>query len=425
MCLANAKEVSIRVKSLEMTNAVAQVTAEVRQPVPAEAIAVQPGEAWPFYAEDEVEAAAQVLRSGRVNQWTGSTVFEFQDACTARFGGSNGIALANGSLALELALRAFRIGPGDEVVVSPRSFVASASCVRLVGATPVFAEVDRDSGNITPASIAAVLTERTRAVIPVHLAGWPADMPGIMKLAEARRLFVIEDCAQAHGAQIGGRSVGAFGHSSAFSFCQDKIISTGGEGGFTSFQDPECWEWAWSYKDHGKSWSKVSSPPSQPGFRWLHDSIGTNWRLTGPQAAIGLLQLQKLEEWHALRARNAAIWTEALTTVPGLRVPLPPEEARHAFYKLYAYVDVPDGAEELRDRILREAGEAGLRVFSGSCSEIYLEEAFMDMPRPELPIARELGKTSLMVEVHPTLRRDLLEQRADLLARIATAVLAG
>lgn len=380
-------------------------------------------EHWPHYAADEIEAVAEVLRSGRVNQWTGDTVFAFQEACTQTFGGGRGLALANGSVALELALKAFGIGPGDEVIVSPRSFVASASCVRLVGATPVFADVDRNSGNISVAAIESVLTERTRAVIPVHLAGWPADMRGIMSLAERHDIRVIEDCAQAHGAEIDGASVGSFGHAAAFSFCQDKIMSTGGEGGYTSFKDAQDWEWAWSFKDHGKSWKKVSSPPKQPGFRWLHDSVGTNWRLTGPQAAIGLLQLQKLTHWRELRTKNASIWAAALADVPNLRVPMPSSDLTHAFYKFYAYVDVPEGGEELRDAILRRATEAGLRLFSGSCSEIYLEDAFSDMARPDLPVARELGKTSLMMEVHPTLRPDLLQARADFLAGVMTELL--
>ena len=380
-------------------------------------------EHWPFYAEDEIEAAVALLRAGRVNQWTSDAVFAFQDALTKRFGGGHGIALANGSVALELPLRAFNIGPGDEVVVTPRSFVASASCVRLVGATPVFADVAPDSGNVTAQTIEAVLSARTKAIIPVHLAGWPVEMPAIMALAKQRGLIVIEDCAQAHGAEIDGRSVGSFGDAAAFSFCQDKIISTGGEGGFTSFRDAELWEWAWSFKDHGKSWAKVNKLPRQPGFRWLHDTVGTNWRLTAPQAAIGLKQLDKLDDWRAARTRNAGIWAEALTGIPALRVPMPPEGLRHAFYKLYAYVDAGPDSERLRDEILRRATEAGLRIFSGSCSEVYREVAFADLPCPSLPVARALGEASVMVEVHPTLRPDLLAVRAEILANIVRKVL--
>ncbi|HEX8224731.1 MAG TPA: DegT/DnrJ/EryC1/StrS aminotransferase family protein [Allosphingosinicella sp.] len=386
-------------------------------------LAQTPAERWPFYDEDEIEAVASVLRSGKVNQWTGGDVFAFQAAMERRFQGGHGIALANGSLALEVALRAFGIGPGDEVIVTPRTFVASAFCAMLVGATPVFADVDADSGNITADTIRAVLTDRTRAIVPVHLAGWPADMEPIMALARERGIKVVEDCAQAVGAEIGGRTIGSFGDAAAFSFCQDKIISTGGEGGYTSFQDRDAWNWAWSFKDHGKSHAKAFEPNPRPGFRWLHDSVGTNWRMPGPLAAIGLAQLAKLDRWVDIRRRNAAIWTEALASVPGLNVPVPGETVRHACYKHYVYLDDVPEAQELRDTILARAGEAQLRVFSGSCSEVYLEHAFDALERPDLPVARSLGRRSLMVEVHPTLRPDLLELRAEALARIVKDVL--
>ena len=392
-------------------------------------LALRPDEHWPFYDEDEIAAAADVLRSGRVNQWTGPEVFEFQDACAARFGGGRAIALANGSLALELALRAFGVGPGDEVIVSPRSFVASASCASLVGATPVFADVDEDSGNISAETIERAITERTKAIIPVHLAGWPADIPAIMELVLGKGIFVIEDCAQAHGAEIDGQSVGGFGDAAAWSFCQDKIISTGGEGGLLTLKDEAAWKWAWSFKDHGKDLAKVSAPGGAPGmFRWVHDSVGTNWRLTGPQAAIGLAQLRKLDEWRSARTRNAQIWSKALRKVTGLRVPMPDGNSlRHAFYKLYCYIEGGNDEEaaRLRSDIIARSAAAGLKVFSGSCSEIYLEKAFADLPSNDCPISRSLGARSLMVEVHPTLRPDLLELRAEALAAIAAEVIGG
>ncbi len=389
-------------------------------------LSARPDEQWPFYADDEIEAVARVLRSGRVNQWTGPEVFAFQDAFSARFGLGRGIAVANGSVALELALRAFGIGPGDEVIVSPRSFVASAFCAMLVGATPVFADVDPDSGNITPETVERVLTDRTRAIIPVHLAGWPADISGIASLVKGRGIRIIEDCAQAHGAEIDGQSVGSFGDAAAFSFCQDKIISTGGEGGFTSFRDEEAWEWAWSFKDHGKNHRKVGIPGSPGQFRWLHDQVGTNWRLTGPQAAIGLIQLEKLDEWRNARTRNASIWLDALSDIPGLRAPVPARNSvRHAFYKLYFYIDAgtDESASRKRSDILARSAGSGLRVFSGSCSEMYLEQAFEGLPRPDCPVARSLGERSLMVEVHPTLRPDLLQLRAEQLRQICVEVL--
>lgn len=391
------------------------------------ALELRPDEHWPFYADDEIDAVTAVLRSGRVNQWTGPDVFAFEHACSVRFGGGRPIALANGSVALELALRAFGIGPGDEVIVSPRSFIASASCVRLVGATPVFADVDRDSGNITAQTIAAVITDRTRAIIPVHLAGWPTDVPAIMDLVRARGIKVIEDCAQAHGAEINQQSVGSFGDAAAFSFCQDKIISTGGEGGLVTIKDEDAWAWAWSFKDHGKNHAKAMAPPGDPGmFRWLHDRIGTNWRLAAPQAAIGVVQLRKLDDWRRTRTANAEIWAKELARVAGLRVPLPAGNSqRHAFYKLYFYIDTgtDEEAASLRSEILRKSAQAGLRVFSGSCSEIYLEQAFSDLSPPDCPVSRSLGARSLMVEVHPTLRQNLLQLRAARLAQIASDVI--
>jgi len=393
-----------------------------------ESLELRPDERWPFYDEDEIAAVGAVLRSGAVNQWTGPDVLAFEEACSGRFGGGRAIALANGSVALELALRAFGIGPGDEVIVSPRSFVASASCVRLVGATPVFADVDTDSGNITAATIAPLLSERTRAVIPVHLAGWPADIPAIMEIVRGRDIKVIEDCAQAHGAEIAGESVGSFGDAAAFSFCQDKIISTAGEGGLLTIKPEAAWAWAWAFKDHGKDFAKSTAPGDLGTFRWVHDNIGTNWRLPGPQAAVGLIQLRKLDQWRSTRTRNAEIWAKSLREVDGLRVPLPPSKSlRHAFYKLYFYIErgTDEEAAALRREIHKRCAATGLRVFSGSCSEIYLEQAFSDLPLPQCPTARSLGARSLMVEVHPTLRPELLERRAARLAELARQVLAG
>jgi len=388
-------------------------------------VAQLPEEAWPFYDEDEIAAVVEVLRSGKVNQWTGTKVTEFERAYTRYLRNGRAIALANGSVALELVLQAFGIGPGDEVIVTPRTFVASAFCARLVGATPVFADVDPDSGNITAATIAPAITPRTKAIIPVHLGGWPTDMPAIMALARPKGILVIEDCAQAHGAEIDGLPVGSFGDAAAFSFCQDKIISTAGEGGLVTLRDEAAYEWAWSFKDHGKDRGRALERPTQPGFRWLHDRVGTNWRMTEICAAVGLLQLDKLPQWHARRVRNADIWAEALAPIPGMRVPRPTRDTIGAYYKFYAYVDVdPADNARLRDRILADAAAAGVRIFSGSCSEIYREAAFADMKVEPLPVARALGDSSLMFEVHPTLDTRRLRDRADIVADIIRNVLA-
>ena len=346
-----------------------------------------------------------VLRSGKVNAWTGSRVRVFEEAYAALLGRRHAIALSNGTVALDVALQAIGLQPGDEVVVTPRSFVASASCVPMAGGVPVFADVDRSSQAITAETIAAVLTPRTRAVIVVHVAGWPADMDPIVRLARQHGIAVIEDCAQAHGAEISGRPVGSFGDIAAFSFCQDKIISTGGEGGLLAMDDEGIWSRAWSLKDHGKSHDAVFLQPHPLGFRWLHESFGSNYRMTEIQAAIGLRQLERLPGWHAQRAANAAVLMDAFRNLPGLRTPEPPLHIRHAWYRFYTFVR-PERLKRRwsRDRIMRAISAAGVGCFSGSCSEIYREKAFRDrgfVPPEPLPAAAELGATSLAFLVDP------------------------
>lgn len=364
---------------------------------------------WPVYGEEEIAAVVDVLRSGQVNALVhGDRCRAFENAFADHVGSPYAIALANGTLALELGLRALGIGAGDEVIVTPRSFFASVSCVVACGARPVFADVDPVSQDLDPDGIEAVITARTRAILCVHLAGWPCDMEPILRICRDHGLRLIEDCAQAHGATYHGRQVGSFGDVAAFSFCTDKIMSTGGEGGMLLAQDGEVWKRAWAYKDHGKNPEKVFSPPDAAGaFRWLHDGFGSNYRMTEMQAAIGLVQLGKLPGWLAARRANARILHDALRPMPLLRVPRPTPDIEHAYYKYYAFLRPlfqVDG--QARDEIVADLQLLGVPCGSGSCPEIYREDAFQAPALRHacrLPIARELGMTSLMVPVDPTL----------------------
>ncbi|SHH77286.1 DegT/DnrJ/EryC1/StrS family aminotransferase [Desulfofustis glycolicus] len=360
---------------------------------------------WPSFTAEEANSVVSILLSNCVNYWTGDEGKMFEKEYAVWGGVAYAIALANGTVALEAALAAIGIGKGDEVVVTPRSFLASVSCVINAGGVPIFADVDRDSQNITAATIRKVLSPKTRAVVCVHLAGWPCDMDSIMDLAAKHNLAVIEDCAQAHGARYKGRSVGSFSQVGAWSFCQDKIMTTGGEGGMVTTNDRELWSKMWSLKDHGKSWDAVHERQHPPGFRWLHESFGTNWRMTEMQAAIGRIQLGRMEEWHQIRLTNAeAIWS-GCREIPGLRVPVVPEHIEHAAYKCYVFSE-PQSLKSgwSRDRVMEEIVARGVPCFSGSCSEVYLEKAFDNTgwrPKQWLPVARELGETSLMFLVHP------------------------
>ena len=380
---------------------------------------------WPYHAPDELDAVQRVLASGRTYYWTGEEARAFEREYAAALGRQRAIALHNGTLALELALVTLGIGPGDEVITTARTFIASASAAAVRCATPVIADVDRDSGNLTSATVEPLITPRTKAIIPVHLGGWPVEMPELMELAAAHGLAVIEDCAQAHGATVRGRPVGAFGDMAAFSFCQDKIISTGGEGGLLALDDEERYRRAWAYKDHGKSFAAVYEREHPPGFRWLHESFGTNWRMLEVQAALGRLQLRKLPAWRERRRRHAERLADALRDLPALRVPTVPAHLEHAYYRLYAYVRPEALATGWdRQRIVDEVTAAGVPCFSGSCSEIYLERAFRDAgygPAGRLPIARELGDTALAFLVHPTLDDEAIERTSEVVRRVVLA----
>ncbi len=362
---------------------------------------------WPSYSDEECKVVSDVLGSNRVNYWTGDLGEQFESEFANFVGVKNAVALSNGTLALELALKALRVGQGDEVIVSPRSFYASAASVCAVGAVPVFADVDIDLQSISATTVEPLITANTRAILVVHLAGIPADMDDLMSLAQIHGLHVIEDCAQAHGATYKNQSLGSIGSIGAWSFCQDKIMTTGGEGGMITTNSDELWEKVWSLKDHGKSYKKTQIPSDNFGFKWLHDSFGTNARMLELQAAIGLIQLKKLESWLTKRRANcSSIWSTC-EKLAALRVPVIPGHMEHAGYKCYVFVK-PELLKSgwTRDRIIAGINELGVPAFSGSCPEIYLEKAFEGMncvPKERLPVARELGETSLMFLVHPTL----------------------
>lgn len=370
---------------------------------------------WPKFTQHEADAVSRVLLSNKVNYWTGEECRQFEREFADWVGSKYAIALGNGTLALDVALQALDIGAGDEVIVTPRTFIASISSIVNAGATPIFADVDEATGNITAETITAVLSDKTKGIVCVHLAGWPCDMDSIIALADEHDLYVIEDCAQAHGARYKGRSVGSIGHVGAWSFCQDKIMTTGGEGGMVTTDSELLWRKMWAYKDHGKSYAAVYETEQSPGYNWLHESFGTNWRMTEMQGVLGRIQLNKMSEWTTKRTANAQAILDACSKweskgyllVPRLEHLAQFSNANHAYYKLYVYVqsdNLPDGWT--RDRIIEAINNQDVPCFSGSASEVYLEKAFDNTrlrPSIRLPVAKKLGESSLMFLVHPTL----------------------
>ena len=376
---------------------------------------------WPSFSPEEIAAATRVLESGKVNYWTGDEGRQFEAEFAAITGCKHAVALANGTVALELALQALGIGPGDEVIVPSRTFIASASCAVMRGAKPVIADVDRNSQNITADTIRAVLSARTRAIVTVHLAGWPCDMDPILDLANKHQLKIIEDCAQAHGATYKGRSVGSMGDAGTFSFCQDKIMTTGGEGGMLTTSDCGLWSRAWAFKDHGKSYDAVYQREHPPGYRWMHESFGTNWRMTEMQSAMGRVLLKQLPQIVQRRQRLAGVLAGRFSAIPSLRVTRPHDHSKHSYYKYYVFLK-PDRLREdwSRQRIIEAINAEGIPCFTGSCSEIYLERAFPEEMRPpnRLPVAKELGETALMLLVHSTLSDLDMRDTADAVEKV-------
>lgn len=383
-------------------------------------------EPWPSFTQKEADAVSRVLLSNKVNYWTGQECREFEKEFAQFAETQYAVALANGTVALDVALKALGIGAGDDVIVTSRTFLASASSIVTAGANPIFADVELDSQNISAETIEAVLTPNTKAIICVHLAGWMCDMDPIMQLASDKGLYVIEDCAQAHGAKYKGKSAGSIGHIAAWSFCQDKIMTTGGEGGMVTTNDEELWKKMWSYKDHGKNFDSIYNKQHPPGFRWLHDSFGTNWRMMEMQAVIGRIQLKMMPEWTAKRMANMEKIYAAFADSPYFSVHRPSDEYVHAAYKCYVQVNtdrLPEGWS--RDRIMTEMNALGVPCFSGSCSEVYLEHAFDGTawrPTQRLQNAQKLGETSLMFLVHPTLTENNIQTTESAIQQIISRI---
>ena len=365
---------------------------------------------WPYFYPEDINKVSEILKSGKINYWTGFEGREFEKEFSSYVGVEHSVAVDNGTNALILAAHALGISKGDEVIMSPRTFVASAFSIMHLGAKPVFIDIDRNTQNMDPDLIEAAITPNTKAIMAIHLAGWPCEMDKIKEICDKHNLFLIEDCAQAHGAKYKGQSVGSFGDVNAWSFCQDKIMTTAGEGGMVTTNNKDYWSSVWSFKDHGKNYDTVYNKEHPPGFRWLHEDHGTNARMTEIQSAIGRLQLKKLDMWIDQRTNLSNIFNDAFSDLDGLRITLPPSHIKHAYYKYYVFAE-PEKLKSDKDRdfIMNSLNDLGIACYSGSCSEIYKEKAFDKMfssQKPSLKVAKELGETSLMFLVHPTINEE-------------------
>lgn len=381
---------------------------------------------WPHFEAEDLEAVSEVLKSGKINRWTGDKNILFEDALGRASAAKYAIAVSNGTSALELALVGLGMRPGDEVITTCRTFMASASCVAVRGGIPIVADVDADSQNITAETIEPLITPKTKGIIAVHLMGWPCDMDPIMDLAKRRGLWVVEDCAQAHGAVYKGRSVGSIGDVGAWSFCQDKIITTGGEGGAVTTNNRDVYLKMWSYKDHGRDYDLVFNKKHPEGFRWYLESFGTNMRMTEMQAVLGIRGFKNLPEWHARRTANAKILSEAISKIPCARVPVRPSSIEHANYKFFFFTR-PEALKSgwSAARVISEICARKIPAFSGTCWNISQENCFkkagLSKSESELPVAALLRDTSVMTLIHPTLGDSEMEFAAEQICGVLKA----
>ena len=372
---------------------------------------------YPYYNKTTQKRVQQVLKSGKVNYWTGTECKNFEKEFSRYIGNKYAVTVSNGSIALELALKALRLKKGDEIIVSPRSFIISASCVLNLGLKPIFADVD-DNGNLDIYQIKKIYNQNVKAIIVVHLNGLSCDMDPIVRFVKNKKIFLIEDCSQAHGAIYKGNKVGSFGHISTWSFCQDKIISTGGEGGMVSTNDKKLWLKLWSLKDHGKNFNSVFFKNHKEGFRWHHEDLGSNYRMTELQATIGREQLKSLDKQIKKRNLIANIYLKGLKdyyqkyniinkpdfkhqTCSLKKFDKTCNKCRHAFYRLNLFINK---TKIKQHKLIELLNKNKITCFVGSCPEIYREKIFRKFkfyPKKRLSNAKLLGEISLMFPIYP------------------------
>jgi len=373
----------------------------------------------PFLGGEEISAVERVLRSGRLSQ--GSYVEAFESAFADFIGVEHAIAVSSGTAALHIALLAAGIGEGDEVITTPFTFIATANAILFVGAKPVFVDVREDDFNIDVEKVKDAITERTKAIIPVHLYGQPCDMKAIADLAEDHNLHVIEDACQAHGAEFAGKKVGSFGTAGCFSFYPTKNMTTG-EGGMLTTNSKEIAKKARMLRNHGSS------------ARYMHEILGFNMRMTDISAAIGIEQLKKLPYFTKRRRENAEYLTERLKGIRGIVTPVVKERRTHVFNQYTIRVvgdeeaygdDGDDGAEGNRgeegvnrDDLARMLTERGVEVGIYYPTPVHKQPLYRKLGYDcSLDVSERLSAEVLSLPVHPGVGKEDLDYIVDIIKR--------
>jgi perosamine synthetase len=370
---------------------------------------------WPALGEEDVAAAAEVLRSSRLTSLTSTVVAEFE-ADFARYQGvRHALATSSGTTAIHLALAAIDVGPGDEVIVPAHTFIATATPVMYQRATPVIVDIDPDTFNLLPSAVEAAITPRTKAIIAVHLNGHPAPMDELTALAERHGLVLIEDAAQAHGALYKGRKVGTMGRMSCFSFWQDKIISTAGEGGAVVTDDDALAQRVARLRHHGEG-------PSEGERHYYHLELGYNYRLSAVQAAVGRTQLSHLDEYLEARRRNAAYLTDHLRAIPEVQPPVVLEGCVHSYYRYICKLRT-DLLTVPTERFQTAVAVEGIPCFRPYPTPLHQQPVFRNAGYGEVscPNAETVLSQLFALQVHPTVQQCDLDDTIAAVEKVAAA----
>lgn len=397
----------------------------------------EPYPPWPDYGEEEVAAAVAVLRSGHLARQSGSEVRAFEQAFAERYGVKHAIAVSSGTAALHVALAALGVGPGDDVINTAHCFIGTATPVLHAGAVPIFADIDPRTFNIDPASVETKITPHTKAIVPVHLNGCPADMAAFLDIAQRHDLFVVEDAAQAHGALYDGQLVGTIGDVGCFSFWEDKILTTGGEGGMVITDDDDLAHRARKIHHHGEERSDGDYYAAERLY--FHDMLGYNFRMTEVQGALGRVQLTRLDDYVAARRQHAHHLSRLLADVPGIIPPYEPPEAQHAFYKYIIRLDcdvITAPALQFMTALQAEGIACSRRYptplhqqplftehkgYGNTQAPFSWYEGTLPQYGSGLPAAEQLPDALIMIRMQPTFSEQDVEQIAQAVAKVAAA----
>lgn len=345
----------------------------------------------PLIGEEEINAVVEVLKSGMLAH--GKEVEAFEKEFAQYLGAKHAVAVTNGTAALDVALKALKIGPGDEVITTPFTFIASANAILFQGAKPVFADIDPKTFNLDPNDVLEKINDKTKAIVVVHLYGQPADMKAFKEIAEDYKLYLIEDCAQAHGAEFEGQKVGTFGDIAAFSFYPTKNMTTG-EGGMVVTNNDELAKRADLIRNHGQA------------EKYLHVELGYNLRMTNIAAAIGRVQLKKLDEWNENRIENARLLSEGISKIEGLTPPYVDPRVKHVFHQYVIRVE-----EEFplnRDELMAKLREKGIGTAVHYPIPVHQQPLYQKLgyPKDICPNAIEASKRVLSLPVHPAVGKE-------------------